>query len=62
MRLGMEAKIFKTKDSQMMAYALLGIIRAFIYYWMLTERDTPLSDKIDCVTDIFLKGVMPEVT
>ncbi|MCE8423765.1 MAG: TetR/AcrR family transcriptional regulator, partial [Candidatus Methanoperedens sp.] len=40
MRMGMDAKTLKTNDPQMMAYALLGIIRSFIYYWMLTEKDT----------------------
>jgi AcrR family transcriptional regulator len=62
MRMGMDAKTLKTNDPQMMAYALLGIIRSFIYYWMLTEKDTLLSDKVDCVTDIFLEGVRLEVT
>jgi TetR/AcrR family transcriptional regulator len=62
MRLGMDAKTLKTKDPHMMAYALLGIIRSFIYYWMLTKQDTLLSDKVDCVTDIFLEGVRLEVT
>jgi hypothetical protein len=62
MRMGMDAKTLKTNDPQMMAYALLGIIRSFIYYWMLSERDTVLCDKADCVTDIFLKGVMLEFT
>jgi hypothetical protein len=60
--MGMDAKTLKTNDPQMMAYALLGIIRSFIYYWMLTEKDTLLSDKVDCVTDIFLEGVRLEVT
>ncbi len=61
MRLGMDAKTFKTEDPQMMAYSLLGIIRAFTHYWLFTEQDTLLSDKVDCVTDIFLKGVILEV-
>ena len=62
MRLGIEAKVFKTMDPQMMAYALLGVNRSFIYYWMLKERDTLLSYKVDCVTNIFLEGVRLEVT
>jgi AcrR family transcriptional regulator len=61
MRVGMDAKTFKSNNPQMMAYALLGIIRAFTYYWMLTEQDTLLSDRVDCVTDIFLKGAILEV-
>jgi len=61
MRLGMDTKTLKTKDPQMIAYALLGVIRSFIYYWMLKEKHTVLSDKVDCVADIFLNGVMLEV-
>ncbi|HYA13040.1 MAG TPA: TetR/AcrR family transcriptional regulator [Syntrophales bacterium] len=61
MRLGTNTKILKAKDPQMMAYTLLGIIRSFIYYWMIRERDTHLSDKVDCVKDIFLKGIILKV-
>jgi hypothetical protein len=57
MRFGMETSAVKSGDPRMMAYTLLGIIRSFFYYWMLTNQDTPLSDKVSCVSDIFLKGV-----
>jgi AcrR family transcriptional regulator len=60
-RLGMEKKILKAMEPRMMAYTLLGIIRSFVYNWMLTSQDTLLSDKVSCVFDIFLKGVRPEV-
>jgi hypothetical protein len=56
MRSGMETRTLKSGDPRMMAYTLLGIIRSFFYYWMLTDQDTPLSDKVACVSDIFLKG------
>jgi AcrR family transcriptional regulator len=59
--LGMEKKILKAMEPRMMAYTLLGIIRSFVYNWMLTSQDTLLSDKVSCVFDIFLKGVRPEV-
>jgi len=62
MRFGMETKTLKSWDPRMMAYTLLGIIRSFFYYWMLTNQDTPLSDKVRCVSDIFLKGVGLELT
>jgi AcrR family transcriptional regulator len=61
MRLGTETKALKAMEARMMAYSLLGIMRSFIYYWLLTERDTLLTDKADCVLDIFLKGVEWEV-
>jgi AcrR family transcriptional regulator len=57
MRFGMETKTLKNGDPRMMAYTLLGIIRSFFYYWMLTNQGAPLSDKVSCVSDIFLKGV-----
>jgi AcrR family transcriptional regulator len=57
MRFGMETRTLKNGDPRMMAYTLLGIIRSFFYYWMHTNQDTPLSDKVGCVADIFLKGV-----
>jgi AcrR family transcriptional regulator len=62
MRFGMETRTLKSGDPRMMAYTLLGIIRSFFYYWMLTNQDTPLSDKVGCVSDIFLKGVGLELT
>ncbi len=62
MRSGIEAKKLRSGDSRMMAYTLLGIIRSFFYYWMLTKRDASLSDKVSCVSDIFLKGVCLELT
>jgi AcrR family transcriptional regulator len=62
MRSGMETRTLKSGDPRMMAYALLGIIRSFFYYWMLTNQDTPLSDKVACVSDIFLKGAGLELS
>ena len=62
MRFGMETRALKSGDPRMMAYTLLGIIRSFFYYWMLTNQDIPLSDKVGCVSDIFLKGVGLELT
>jgi AcrR family transcriptional regulator len=61
MHLGMEKKALKVMGARMMAYSLLGIMRAFIHYWLLAKHDTPLTDKVDCVLDIFLKGVEWEV-
>jgi AcrR family transcriptional regulator len=62
MRFGMETRTLKSGEPRMMAYTLLGIIRSFFYYWMLTNQDAPLSDKVSCVSDIFLKGVGLELT
>jgi AcrR family transcriptional regulator len=62
MRFGMETGTLRTGDPRVMAYTLLGIIRSFFYYWMLTNQSTPLSNKVGCVSDIFLKGVGLELT
>jgi AcrR family transcriptional regulator len=61
MRWGTQTKELKIMEPRVMAYALLGIIRSFIYGWMLTNQDTPLSDKVNCVLDIFLNGAGAEV-
>lgn len=60
-RLGIKTKSLKAMDPRMMAYALLGIIRSFAHNWMLTKQDTPLSNMVGSVLDIFLKGVKAEV-
>jgi AcrR family transcriptional regulator len=62
MRFGMETRTLRSGDPRMMAYTLLGIIRSFFYYWMLTNQDIPLSGKVACVSDIFLKGVGQAMT
>jgi AcrR family transcriptional regulator len=62
MRFGIETRTLKGGDPRMMAYTLLGIIRSFFYYWMLANQNTPLSDKVGCVSDIFLKGAGLELT
>ena len=62
MRRGIEMKSLKVMESRIMALAILGIIRSFFYDWMLSKQETPLSDKVDSVLDIFLKGVKSEVT
>ena len=60
MRWGIQTKTLKNMEPRMMAYVLLGIIRSFIYNWMLDHKNTLLSDKVDCVLDIFLRGVGAE--
>lgn len=61
MRWGIQTKVLKLMEPRVMANAVLGIIRSFIYGWMLTHQNTPLSDKVSCVLDIFLNGVGAEV-
>jgi TetR/AcrR family fatty acid metabolism transcriptional regulator len=61
MRLGIKTNSLKVTQPRMMAFALSGIIRSFILGWLLTNQDHPLRDKVDCVLDIFLKGVSAEV-
>jgi hypothetical protein len=60
MSLGIDTKTLKTMVPRTMANALLGIIRSFIYEWMLTYHDALLSAKVNCVLDIFLTGVRVE--
>ncbi|HBH87703.1 MAG TPA: hypothetical protein DDY17_08915 [Syntrophaceae bacterium] len=62
MRWGTQTEAFKIMEPRVMAYALLGIIRSFIYGWMLTAQDTSLCDKVECVLDIFLNGVRAGVS
>jgi AcrR family transcriptional regulator len=62
MRFGIETRALKSRDPRMMAYTLLGIVRSFFYYWMLTNQNTPLSDEVGRVSDIFLKGAGLELT
>ncbi len=33
----------------------------FFYEWMLSKQETPLSDKVNPLLEIFLKGVKLEV-
>jgi len=61
MRWGTQTKVLKLMEPRVMANAILGIIRSFIYGWMLTNQDTPLSNKVHCVLDIFMNGVGAEV-
>jgi AcrR family transcriptional regulator len=61
MRWGIQKNTFKKMEPRMMAYVLLGCIRSFTYNWMLDHKNTLLSDKVDCVLDIFLRGVGAEV-
>jgi hypothetical protein len=61
MRWGIQTNTLKNMEPRIMAYVLLGIIRSFIYNWMLDHKNTLLSDKVDCVLDIFLRGVGAEV-
>lgn len=57
MRWGIETNSLKKMEPRMMAYVLLGIIRSFIFNWMLDNKNNHLSNKVDCVLDVFLTGV-----
>lgn len=61
MRWGIETNSLKKMEPRMMAYVLLGIIRSFIFNWMLDHKNNNLSNKVDCVLDVFLRGVGAEV-
>jgi len=61
MHQGIKTKALKAMEPRIMACTLLGVIRSFFYDWILTPKDTLLSDKVGCVLDIFLHGVGAEV-
>jgi AcrR family transcriptional regulator len=61
MRLGMDTAYLRVLDPRIMAFSLFGVIRAHIVGWMLENHDYPLSDKVECVLQIFLRGVGAEV-
>jgi AcrR family transcriptional regulator len=61
MRLGMDTAHLRVFDPRIMAFSLFGVIRAQIVGWMLENHDYPLSDKVECVLQIFLRGVGAEV-
>jgi len=61
MRLGMDTAYLRVCDPRIMAFSLFGVIRAHIVGWMLKNHDYPLSDKVECVLKIFLRGVGAEV-
>lgn len=61
MRMGIETKMIKDMEPRTMAFALLGIVRLFVYDWMLMNQETPLSSRVGCVLDIFMNGVRAEV-
>jgi len=61
MRLGMDTAYLRDLDPRIMAFSLFGVIRAHIIGWMLENHDYPLSDKVECVLQIFLRGVGAEV-
>ena len=61
MRLGMDTASLRVFDPRIMAFSLFGVIRAHIVGWMLENHDYPLSDKVECVLQIFLRGVGAEV-
>jgi hypothetical protein len=58
MKEGIKEKKLKPEEPQAMAAALMGIIRSFIFNWMLSERNGSLSSKTDQVVNIFFNGVI----
>jgi AcrR family transcriptional regulator len=61
MRKGIEEHFLNVMEPRVMASAFWGIIRSFIYDWMLREQETPLSEKVGPVLNIFMMGVKAEV-
>ena len=61
MRNGIEERLIKAVEPRVMACVLFGIVRVFIYDWMLTDQGTPLSSLVVCALKIFMNGVRAEV-
>lgn len=61
MRKGIEEQSLKAIDPRVMATTFWGIIRSFIFDWMLMKQEPLLSNKVSSVLDIFLKGVKAKV-
>jgi AcrR family transcriptional regulator len=56
-REGIEEGLLKSLDPKTIAIALIGIIRSFIFFWLLSVDRTSLCDGSGQVVEIFLKGV-----
>jgi AcrR family transcriptional regulator len=58
MREGIKDKKLKAEDPRAMAAALIGIVRSFIFNWMLSDRNVSLISQTDQVVNIFFDGVI----
>ncbi len=61
MRKGTEIQCLKVMEPRNMALAFIGMTRSYFYDWMISKRETPLSDKVNSAIAIFLTGVKSEV-
>ena len=57
MRQGIEEGEFRPLNPMDLAHALVGIVNAFIFEWMISHESYPLISKLDTVLEIFLGGV-----
>lgn len=59
---GIATGYLKPVQARMSAIALLGMIRSFIYDWMISRQYFLLSERSDDLINIFLNGLKAEVT
>ena len=57
MRQGIKEREFKPMDPMDLAYALVGIVRSFVFEWLINPQSHPLRSKAGAVLEIFLKGI-----
>ena len=56
MREGVKEKEFKPMNPMDLAHALVGIVNAFVFEWLISPKSYPLISKMDAVLEIFLRG------
>lgn len=52
-----EGKI-RPADAGDLAFVLIGMIRATVFAWMISNRESPLSEKTSLILNVLLHGVM----
>jgi AcrR family transcriptional regulator len=57
LREGIRGKVLRALDPKSMAIALIGIVAYFKYAWIMNPESTSLSEKVDHVLDVYLRGV-----
>ncbi len=60
LREGIRRKVLRALDPRSMAGALIGIVAYFKFAWIMSPERTSLSEKVDQVLDVYLRGVSNE--
>ena len=57
-RQGMAEGKIRQADAGDLAFALIGMIRAMVFSWMISNRETSLSGKTSLILNILLQGII----